>query len=135
MKKVLFFALLMTGSLLSHAQFGEEPTDTSWKKIYRSSETRINDLVHTKLDVRFDYEKAYLYGKEWVTLKPTFYSTDSVLLDAKGMEIKEFSLIKGTVKTPLKYTYDGLQINAKLDRSYKNNEKYTLYIDYVSKPN
>ena len=135
MKKVLFFALLMSGSLLSHAQFGDEPQDTSWKKIYRSSETRINDLVHTKLEVRFDYEKAYLYGKEWVTLKPTFYSTDSVLLDAKGMEIKEFALMNGNVKTPLKYNYDGLQISAKLDRSYKNNEKYTLYIDYVSKPN
>jgi aminopeptidase N len=44
----------------------------------------INDLVHTKLDVRFDYKKRYMYGKEWVTLKPHFYPTDSLSLMPKA---------------------------------------------------
>ena len=121
--------------IFAWAQPQEEPQDSSWKNIYRESFQRINDLVHTKLDVRFDYDKSYLYGKEWVTLKPHFYSTDSVLLDAKGMEIKEISIIKGSTKTPVKYIYDGMQLNIKLDKSYTRNESYTLYIDYVSKPN
>lgn len=81
--------------------------------------TEINYLVHTKLDVKFDYDKSYLYGKEWLTLQPHFYLTDSLLLDAKGMEIKELSMMKGTSKIPLKYSYDGWQLNVKLDKTYQ----------------
>ena len=58
---------------------------------YRASATKTNDLVHTKLAVRFDYAKRYLYGQEWVTLKPHGYATDSLRLDAKGMDIKTVS--------------------------------------------
>ena len=118
-----------------YAQAGEEPVDTAWKKVLRESYPKTNVLVHTKLDVRFDYEKAFMYGKEWLTLKPHFYATDSVLLDAKGMDIKEVAIMKGLVKTPLKYKYDGLLLHIKLDKTYMGNENYTLYFDYISKPN
>ena len=109
-----FFLALFTLPFFTQAQFGFETQDTSWKKSYRASETRVNDLVHTKLDVRFDYDKSYMYGKEWLTLKPTFYATDSVTLDAKGMDIKEVALMKGEKKSPLQYTYDGLQLHIKI---------------------
>ena len=135
MKQIFTFLAFLSVTLSCVAQFNEEPTDTSWKKIYRASETRINDLVHTKLDVRFDYDKSYMYGKEWVTLKPTFYATDSVILDAKGMEISEVKLMDGANAIKLKYTYDGLKIKIKLNRTYTNKEKYTLYFSYTSKPN
>ena len=135
MKHILAFFAFLSLTLSSLAQFNEEPTDTSWKKIYRASEPRINDLVHTKLDVRFDYDKSYMYGKEWLTLKPTCYPTDSVTLDAKGMEISEVKLIDGANSIKLKYTYDSLQIKIKLNRIYNNKEKYTLYFSYISKPN
>ena len=118
-----------------YAQPQAEPVDSSQYKILRESYPKTNELVHTKLDVRFDYDKSYMYGKEWLTLKPHFYPTDSVLLDAKGMELKEVSLVNGTTKTPLKYAYDGMQINIKLNKTYTSSEKYTLYFDYVSKPN
>lgn len=134
MKNIFLLLALMMG-LTSQAQFGEEPQDTSWKKIFRGSETKINSVVHTKLDVRFDYSKSYMMGKEWLTLKPTFYPTDSVLLDAKGMDIKEVSIVKGTQKKKLVYNYDGMKLNIKLDKTYTKNEKYTLYFDYISKPN
>ncbi|HVX51650.1 MAG TPA: M1 family metallopeptidase, partial [Chitinophagaceae bacterium] len=107
----------------------------SWTKLYRATAPKINDLVDTKLDVRFDYDKQYLYGKEWVTLKPHFYPTDSLALDAKGMNINEVALLKDNKKTPLHYTYDSLVLYITLDKIYKADEKYTIYIDYVSKPN
>ncbi|MEJ7627707.1 MAG: M1 family metallopeptidase [Ferruginibacter sp.] len=135
MKQLLFLFFLSVSSYSIQAQTSEEPVDTSWKKIYRESYPKINDLVHTKLDVRFDYQNSWLYGKEWLTLQPHFYPTDSLLLDAKGMDIKELSLMNGTSKMPLQYSYDGLQLKVKLNRSYTSNEKYTLYIDYISKPN
>jgi aminopeptidase N len=135
MKKVFFLVAIIAGPFLAQAQPDEdEPGDTAWKKIYRETTAKINDLVHTKLDVKFDFSKSYLYGKEWVTLQPHFYPTDSLLLDAQGMEIKEVAIIKGTTKTPLKYTYNGMELNVKLDKTYKAKENYTIYIDYVSKP-
>jgi aminopeptidase N len=111
------------------------PTEDPALKIYRETTPKINDLIHTKLDVRFDYKKRYMYGKEWVTLKPHFYATDSLSLDAQGMDIKNVSIVKAGKNTPLKFTYDSLIINIQLDRVYHNNENYTVYIDYTSKPN
>jgi aminopeptidase N len=111
------------------------PAENPALKIYRETTPKYNDLVHTKLDVRFDYKKRYMYGKEWVTLKPHFYPTDSLRLDAQGMDIKNVSIVKAGKNTPLKFTYDSLTIDIKLDRTYRNGENYTIYIDYTSKPN
>jgi aminopeptidase N len=105
-------------------------------KIYRATPPKINDLINTKLDVRFDYKKCYLYGKEWVTIKPHFYPTDTLRLDAKGMDIHNVSIVKNGKNYPLKYTYqDSLSLAIQLDKVYHNTESYTIYIDYTSKPN
>ncbi|HZY35758.1 MAG TPA: M1 family aminopeptidase, partial [Mucilaginibacter sp.] len=104
-------------------------------RIYRGTAPRVNDLVHTKLDVRFDYKNRYLYGKEWVTLKPHFYPTDTLRLDAKGMDLKNISIVENGKYIPLKYAYDdSLTVNIHLDKVYHNYEKYTIFIDYTSKP-
>jgi len=105
-------------------------------KIYRATPTKINDLIHTKLAVSFDYKKCYLYGKEWVTLKPHFYPTDTLRLDAKGMDIHNVSIVENGKNYPLKYVYqDSLSLAIHLDRVYHNTESYTIYVDYTSKPN
>ncbi len=134
MKRMFFAFALITGIQFASAQ-PAAVADTSWQKIYRGSFKKINDLVHTKLEVKFDYEKAWMYGKAFLTLKPHFYATDSLMLDAKGMDIKEVAIMKGSNKMNLKYTYDSLQLNIKLDRAYKGEENYTVYINYISRPN
>ncbi len=129
---------LLTGFIITIglvAPVKAQQTSADPLKIYRETPARINDLVHTKLDVRFDYAKQYLYGKEWVTIKPHFYPTDSLRLDAKGMDIKDISVIKAGKNVPLKYTYDSLTLAIKLDKTYRNNESYTIYINYTAKPN
>ncbi|MBS1597587.1 MAG: M1 family metallopeptidase [Bacteroidetes bacterium] len=134
MKTVQILLFILLASFTLSAQ-DEEPKNDSWKSVYQATATKINDLVHTKIDVKFDYDKSYLYGKAWITLKPHFYSTDSLSLDAKGMDIHKVDLIKGNSKSPLKYDYDGLVLKIHLDKQYKNNENYTVFIDYTSKPN
>ncbi|MCX6316631.1 MAG: M1 family metallopeptidase [Bacteroidetes bacterium] len=126
---LLFSAV--TGTVM--AQPGTD-TDTSWKKEYRETATRINNLVHTKLEVKPDFSKSYLYGKAWITLRPHFYPTDSLSLDAKGMDINKVLLVKGNTQTPLQFQYDDWTIRIKLDKTYKSNETYTVYIDYTAKP-
>lgn len=134
--KNLATAIVMLWSLQCAFAQDEEPSvDTSWKTEYRATATKVNDLVHTKLEVSFNYDSAWLYGKEWVTLHPHFYPTDSLTLDAKGMEIKNVSLMKGKNLSPLKFTYDNMQLHINLDKSYSKDENYTVYIDYISKPN
>lgn len=136
--KTLYAAVLI-GSIsaiaIGNAKAQTAPAEEPALKMYRETTPKYSDLVHTKLDVRFDYKKRYMYGKEWVTLKPHFYPTDSLRLDAQGMDIKNVSIVKAGKNTPLKFTYDSLTIDIKLDRTYRNGENYTVYIDYTAKPN
>jgi len=135
MRKYLLIVVLCIVSAAQAQVTVKAERNPVWKKIYRGEATKINDLVNTKLDVRFDFDKAWMYGKEWLTLKPHFYPTDSLTLDAKGMAINEVAMFNNGKKTPLKYAYDSLNLRIILDRTYKNNEKYTIYIDYISRPN
>lgn len=133
MKRLAWLCLFSFAVFITTAQTEVPPSGVA--DIYRATAEKINDLVHTKLDVKFDYAKAYLYGKAWITLQPHFYSTDSLRLDAKGMDIKQIAIVKSGKNIPLKYTYDSLQLNITLDKTYKGGENYTVYIDYTAKPN
>ena len=59
---------------------------------YKASRTLLTDLIHTKLEVSFDWQKAWMYGKATITAKPHFFTSDSLLLDAQGMEIQSVQL-------------------------------------------
>ena len=135
MKRIILVLVFCSAATLSFSQQDAQVMDTAWKHIYRGTYPRINDLVSTKLSVSFDYGKQWLYGEEWVTLEPHFYPTDSLTLDAKGMDIKEIALMKSNSKIPLKYAYDSMHLRITLDKTYKGGEKYTLYLKYISKPN
>ena len=131
------FALGLLGLVAgapAYAQAPSTPAATA-DSPYRASATKVNDLVHTKLDVRFDYAKRYLYGKTWITLKPHAYPTDTLRLDAKGMDIKAVAMMNGDQQTALKYSYtDAANLRINLGKTFKPGEQYTIYIDYVSKP-
>jgi len=134
MKKICVFLAAVVITLQAVAQDENSKNDSLPKQQYRETATRINDLVHTKLDVKFDFSKSYLYGKAWITLKPHFYPTDSLTLDAKGMDIKKVAMVKGNVSNDLKYNYDGWFLRIHLDKTYKGGEEYKVYVDYTSKP-
>lgn len=103
---------------------------------YQPSETRIFDLINTDLEVAPIWEKQQLEGKAILTLKPYFYDTDSLLLDAKGMEIKQVYLLDTALKaSALKYTYDSLVLNISLDKKYTRNDTIIVAVEYVAKPN
>jgi len=130
-KKVIYLSLSISILQIGISEAQQLPIDQQ----YRATPTKINNLVHTKLDVRFDYTNQFLNGKEWITLQPHFYPTDSLRLDAKGMDIKQVSLVNGSQLIPLKYTYDDHSLLIKLDRNYLAKEQYTVYLDYTAKPN
>jgi aminopeptidase N len=110
---------------------------------YNPSATRETDLLHTRLEVRFDWAKRYMYGKATISARPYFYPTNILELDARGMQINRVGLLNRDMTNPsvvaadtanLKYDYDGKKLKIDLGKQYTKNENYTVFIDYVSKP-
>jgi aminopeptidase N len=134
MKKIALFACLFLAFTLQ-AQTTTEQVDSSWKQNYRAVATKTNNLKHTKLVASFNYEQSQMNGEVWLKLQPHFYPTNTLVLDAKAMDIKEVALIKGTAKAKLNYTYDSLQLQIDLDKTYTAKESYTIYIKYIARPN
>ncbi|MEJ1240828.1 M1 family metallopeptidase [Chryseolinea sp. T2] len=121
----IYVLLLLTLSSLSligqPVDRGETYQPTTEKKI---------SLIHTKLEASFDYAKSQMAGNVAITLRPYFYPTDSVQLDAKGMDIHRVSMNN----QDLRYRYDGLILSIKLGRIYKADEQATIDIKYTAKP-
>ncbi len=144
MKKPLYFAILLLAACRpidtnpdilvddSGNDLGGDQTEwnASEEKIYRATETVFHDLINTKLEVSFDWANTTMNGKETLTAKPHFYATDSLILDAKGMEIKAVSCDGKTVN--FVYKNDFLRIH--LGKTYTKNDTYNVVIDYVAKP-
>lgn len=101
------------------------------RAVYHPSETILTDLIHTSLQVEFDWEKSQMKGIEWLTAKPHFYSSDSLILDAKGMQINSVSM--GSMALPYTYKDDYLRIY--LGKTYSRQDTFTVMIDYIAKPN
>jgi aminopeptidase N len=104
-------------------------------KIYRAANTKLSDLLHTKLEVRFDWANSWLYGKATIDIKPYFYKQSKLFLNARGMDIYKVQLLKDKVYSDLKYAYENDSLKIELDREYTRNDKYTVCIEYKSKPN
>lgn len=97
---------------------------------YNPSRTLFVDLVHTKLEVNFNWMQSRMNGKATITMKPHFYDTDSVVLDAKGMDILKVEMMG----KPLSYQYDSTKLSIRLGQIFKRNQNFTINIDYVAKP-
>ena len=129
-KNVLLF-LLLSRALGVLAQ---QPTPAP----YRAAPRQVNDLVHTKLDVRFDYAKRYLYGEAELTLKPHGVATDSLRLDAKGMDIHSVGIVSDPSHLELTFSlpfrYNGQQLIVNLLGVIPAGKSYTVRISYTAKP-
>jgi len=129
----VFFACKPTQTVNLPEQVIEinNPNNVPKQEIYQGSYTRTFDLIHTKLDVKFNFDKAYLYGKAELTLKPYFHSTNKLVLNARGFDINKVQLNN----KDLNYTYDNLLLTITLDKTYDRNEQFKVFIDYTAKPN
>ncbi len=102
---------------------------------YQASRLKQVDLIHSHLQIKFNYELQHAFGQINLLFKPYFYATNKVVIDAKGMALHRIAKIKGKDTTNLNFTYDSLQITVQLDKYYSRNETFNIFIDYTSKPN
>ncbi|MBE7697518.1 M1 family metallopeptidase [Tenacibaculum finnmarkense] len=98
--------------------------------VYHPETAKIHDLIHTKLKVDFNFKEKQLNGEAWIRLKPHFYQTDKVTLDAKAMLIDKITMNN----QKLAYNYDDFKLIIDLPRSYKKNEEFIIYIKYTARP-
>ena len=122
------------------------------KKVYQATNTKANDIIHTKLWVSFDWQKSQLIGKAEIELKPYFYPTNMLYLNARGMEIKslqvhdkapyvtkvkdkQFERSVDLSEKPNTYIYENDSLKINLGRYYSSKEIYYVTIEYISKPN
>ncbi|GGK60440.1 M1 family aminopeptidase [Rufibacter glacialis] len=105
------------------------------KGSYQPAAERLVDLLHTKLNVRFDWAKQHLLGEATLTLTPYFYPQNQVVLDAKGFDVHQVSLRKGKQDVPLTFDYDQHKLTLELDKTYSRKDTLQLFISYTAKPN
>jgi aminopeptidase N len=115
--------------------FIDKPTPPPVPKLYQATNPKSNDVLHSKLEVRFDWQNQWLLGKATIDVKPYFYPVKKLYLNARGMDINKVQLVGSKGNTDLKYVYENDSLKIDLDKEYTAKEKYTVFIDYKSKPN
>lgn len=98
---------------------------------YQPSEDRTWDLIHTMLDLSFDWNQSAVIGKATLTLSPLFYPQSELRLDAVNFDIRKI-LVNG--KESDKYKYDSNEIVITLPAPLTRRDRVTVVIDYVAKP-
>ncbi len=113
----------------------ETPIWVARKGEYNPERTKKFKLIHTKLEVGFNWQKQHLNGIATLTMSPYFYAQDSVELDAKGFDIQKVELVGSKNIQVLKYNYDNRKLKIGLGKKFGRNEKLDLKITYTAKPN
>ena len=117
--------------------------DTTWTgegeilpKNYRNARYSDWKLQHTNLYVSFDFAKRRLIGTAEISLKLHFYPTDTIVLDAKYLDIQSVDVKNGTSWVPAAFSHrDSLQLIIHLGNIIEDREALTtLKIIYTAKP-
>lgn len=98
---------------------------------YRAEREKIHDLIHTKLNVSFDFFNSQMNGEAWITAKPHFKSASKITLDAKAMLIH--SVTVNDKKLAYNY-FENSELIIELDKEYSREEPFTIYIKYTARP-
>jgi aminopeptidase N len=99
---------------------------------YNPSHTFEHDLLHTKIEISFDWAKKHANGKATLTLRPWFYPSKQLTLDAKNFDILSVNFEGKTEQ--LKYTYNKDQLVIDLGKTFTRTEEFKVVITYVAKP-
>lgn len=100
--------------------------------IYRASATQNWQQEQTRVALSFDIANRTAKGQAWLTLRPYFYPTDSIVLDAKMMQIHSVTI--GQNDKTLNYKYDSSQLVIFLGRPYRDYETAKICINYTATP-
>lgn len=135
----LFLSIIFLAACSTTRKVALNPVSVTANKagayIYHGSYPKLSDILHTRLDLKFDWDSTFVIGKAWIDARPWFYPSNTLILDAKGFKIGQVALALKDELIPLKYVYDRRKLTITLNRTYTHDQKYTVYIEYVAMPN
>jgi len=146
MKYLQFLFVLTIGSSYSFAQQSGKDSvsnvllDTlsvsapAGAPVYRASATRVWDIKNTRIALSFNRIEKTADAREWITLHPYFYATDTVELDAKGMKIDSVMLVNKKEVLPVVFTYVNNKLVVHFAKTYKMADTIELYLRYTAMP-
>ncbi|MBI4647144.1 MAG: M1 family metallopeptidase [Bacteroidia bacterium] len=98
------------------------------------SQTIKADLIHTILDVSFDWKNKKMPGTAVIKLVPHFYPITELELDAVGFIIEKVELLTDSNNIPLAYEYNDKIISIALNKSYTRKDTLIVEIQYIAQP-
>ncbi|XWN35318.1 MAG: M1 family metallopeptidase [Roseivirga sp.] len=131
---LLCWALLLVGACKS-TEIATNRAHTRHQAPYQATCTRHHDLLHTKLEVSFDWQRQHLHGVATLKLQPHCYPQRYLILDACGFAIHQVAMVQQTQQSPLKYTYDGRKLIIDLGQALPAETAYQVAIAYTAQPN
>jgi len=109
-------------------------TSTSSTEIeaeYKPAIERKWDLLHTSLDLSFDWLKEEVKGTATLTLTPLFYSQTTLQIDAVRFDIHAIKVNGQQLST---YTNEQDKIDITLPREFKKDDQLKVEISYTAHP-
>ncbi|MBN3583866.1 M1 family metallopeptidase [Algoriphagus aestuarii] len=101
---------------------------------FKGSATREIDLIHTDLELSFDFENQAVLGKVVLTMKPYFAAKKSVVLDAQDFEVGKMYVVYQGDSSSVGYSYDGQQLTIPLPREMTRKDTFHLAFSYKAFP-
>ncbi len=99
--------------------------------LYRATPERNADILHTSLQLQFEWATETVIGKAELTFTPFFYPIDTLVLDAKGLDIQSVSF--GT-SSPVAFAHRSNQLFIPLPQKATRDDTLTVAINYHARP-
>lgn len=99
---------------------------------YRASHPKEFELIHNRIEISFDWPQKRAKGKARLRLRPWFYATNTLMLEAKNFLIHDVRLVGASA--PLAYEYDNTNLLIALGRAYTRKEEINIEISYTARP-
>ena len=135
----IFFLLLVAigcrttqnnATLASSEPENNDKSPEKTKEIYNPTQQRRFDLIHTSLNVSFNWQERQLNGTATLILTPYFYEQDFLILDAKNFEIHGVKM----ENAPLEYEYESDELIIDLNNVFTRSDTFSVTINYTALP-
>jgi aminopeptidase N len=109
----------------------EEDNNPFYSAPFQTSAEKVWDLIHTDLALTIHFDSSSVEGYATLTLKPHFYSQDSLVLDAVNMEIYEVLTHIEESKGGVNGSNVFIPPPTRLRFNYRQNKKLVVYFNEI----
>ena len=125
----------LTGQNIELGEVMIEGDKSKKAPIYKGSEKRSWDLIHTDLKVSFNWQNQSVNGHADLLLEPWFLPDSLLVLDGKKFEDLAVTATVNSKPMELSFSYSNNKINIRFKNAIQRTDKVLVSIDYTAFPN